>query len=232
MKPTVGPKPYMETDRRSRLLWMSTAADASTADPARTDGRVARGRTTRDRLLSAARAQFGAHGYDATSIEAILEGAGVARGALYHHFASKDVLFDAVLDQVIAELAAGVRRTARAQADPAEGLKAGCLAWLELAIDPAVQRIVLLDAPVVVGWTRWRTIDDRHTLGATKAALRQLADAGWLPTHASDILAHLVLAAVGETALLIALADDPAAALPAGRAALEVLLDRLLALPT
>ncbi|MDQ3578291.1 MAG: TetR/AcrR family transcriptional regulator, partial [Actinomycetota bacterium] len=150
-------------------------ADMSTADQGRTDGRVARGRTTRDRLLAAARVQFGVHGYDASSIEAILERAGVARGALYHHFASKEALFEAVLDQVISDLAADVRRTAQAQADLAEGLKAGCLAWLQLAIDPAVQRIVLVDAPVVVGWTRWRTIDDQHTLGATKAALRQVA---------------------------------------------------------
>lgn len=207
---------------------MSTAPAPSTAEPVSTDGRVARGRTTRDRLLGAARTQFGEHGYDATSIETILVQAGVARGALYHHFASKEVLFDAVLDQVIAELAAGVRGTAQAQADPAAGLKAGCLAWLQLAADPAVQRIVLLDAPSVVGWTRWRTIDDQHTLGATKTALRRLAEAGRLPTGAADVLAHLVLAAVGETALLVALAEDPAAALPVAQLALEVLLDRLL----
>lgn len=201
-------------------------------DPQRLDGRITRGRTTRDRILVAARGHFGTQGYDTTSIEAILATADVARGALYHHFASKDALFDAVLDQVIAELAAGVRRTARAGADPAENLKIGALAWLQLALDPAVQRIVLLDAPAVVGWSRWRTIDDEHTLGATKAALRRLAEAGRLPAQATDMLAHLVLAAVGETALLIARAEDPAAALPAGQAALEILLDRLLALPT
>lgn len=95
-----------------------------------------------------------------------------------------------------------------------------------------MQRIVLLDALAVVGWNRWRTIDDQHTLGATKAALRQLAKSGRLPAGATDVLAHLVLAAVGETALPIARADDPAAALPAAEKALEVLLDRLLALPT
>lgn len=198
------------------------------AQPQDGDGRVARGRTTRDRLLAAARAEFGANGYDATSIEAILGAAGVARGALYHHFATKEALFDAVLDQVVAELAAGVRTAAAGVEDPAEILRVGCLAWLRLAIDPAVQRIVLLDAPAVVGWTRWRTIDERYTLGGTKAILRTLADAGRLPAGATDVLAHLVLAAVGEAALVIARADDPVAALPAGTAALEILLRRLL----
>ena len=207
---------------------MISPAGAGSKPLAADDGRLARGRGTRDRLLSAARTEFGRHGYDATSIETILEGAGVARGALYHHFSSKESLFDAVLDQVIAELAVGVRETARAKSDPAESLRAGCLAWLRLVIDPATQRIVLLDAPAVVGWDRWRTLDDAHTLGATKAALRQLAAAGRLPAQASDMLAHLILAAVGEAALLIARADDTAAALAQGEAALEILLDRLL----
>lgn len=179
-------------------------------------------------MLAAGQDLFGSNGYDATSVEAILAAAGIARGGLYHHFASKEALFDAVLDRVIAELAASVRRTARAVKDPAEALRAGCLAWLQLALDPGVQRIVLLDAPAVVGWERWRTIDEGHTLGATKVTLRRLADAGRLPPGVTDALAHLVLAAVGETALLIARADDPAAAHGAGQAALEVLLDRLL----
>lgn len=192
------------------------------------DGRLARGRGTRDRLLTTARREFGVHGYEATSIGTILDGAGVARGALYHHFATKEALFDAVLDQVIAELATVVRTTGRAQNDPATSLKAGALAWLRLVIDPAVQRIVLLDAPAVVGWDRWRTLDDAHTLGATKAALRRLASDGRLPADAADMLAHLILAAVGEAALLIARAEDPAAALAAGESALEILLDRLL----
>jgi len=207
---------------------MSSSGETRSKPLSADDGRRARGRGTRERLLATARAEFGVHGYDATSIETILDGAGVARGALYHHFASKEALFDGVLDQVIAELASSVRRTAQAGADPAENLKLGALAWLELVLDPAIQQIVLLDAPAVVGWTRWRTIDDEHTLGATKAALRRLADAGRLPAEATDMLAHLVLAAVGEAALLIARADDPAAALTAGRAALDVLLDRLL----
>lgn len=101
---------------------------------------------------------------------------------------------------MIAELAASARTTARAMDDPAEALRAGCLAWLNRAIDPALQRIVLLDAPAVVGWTRWRELDEQHTLGATKLTLRKLAQDGWPPVDVTDSLAYLVLAAVGETA--------------------------------
>lgn len=211
---------------------MAPSAEARSKPLAPDDGRLARGRGTRDRLLATAREEFGVHGYEATSIETILNRARVARGALYHHFASKEALFDAVLDQVISELAAGVRASGRAHRDPAASLKAGALAWLRLAIDPIVLRIVLLDGPAVVGWDRWRTLDDAHTLGATKAALGRLADTGRLPAGSTDALAHLVLAAVGEAALLIARADDPAAAFPTAQAALEVLLDRLLGIST
>lgn len=207
---------------------MTSAAEAGSRPLGPHDGRLVRGRGTRERLLTRARREFGLHGYEATSIETILDGAGVARGGLYHHFASKEALFDAVLDQVISELATEVRTTGRAQTDPAASLKAGALAWLRLVIDPEVQQIVLLDGPAVVGWDRWRTLDDAHTLGATKAALARLAAAGRLPAPTSDMLAHLMLAAVGEAALLISRAEDPAAALAAGEAALEILLDRLL----
>src|SRR5688572_32336492 len=91
-----------------------------------TDLRVRRGLATRDRLIDAARDLFGQHGYDGTSIEAILRAAGIQRGALYHHFDSKRAVFDAVLDRVIADLAAQVAAAARAAApDPAASLRAG-----------------------------------------------------------------------------------------------------------
>jgi hypothetical protein len=85
----------------------------------------------------------------------------------------------------------------------------------------------LLDAPAVVGWTRWRQLDEQHTLGGLKATLQRIADSGRLPTESVDVLAHMVLASVAEAALLIARADDPEAALRSGRAAVDTLLGRL-----
>jgi AcrR family transcriptional regulator len=102
------------------------------------DLRVQKGLATRERLVAVAGSLFGAYGYEGTSIEAILEAAGLKRGALYHHFDSKKALFDAALDRAIARIADVVAAAARrAGPDPVAALRAGCTAWLELAMDPA-----------------------------------------------------------------------------------------------
>jgi AcrR family transcriptional regulator len=191
------------------------------------DLRVERGRTTRERLIDVGHALFGGHGYEATSVGAILDGAGLARGAFYHHFATKAELFDAVLDRVFAQLAEASAEAARRHDDPVKRLHAGCASWLDSVMDPAVQRITVLDAPSVVGWARCRELDERYTLGRTKSTMRRIARDGRLPEHNVDVLAHMLLAAVSEAAILIARADDPAAAREAGQAALDVLIDRL-----
>jgi AcrR family transcriptional regulator len=191
------------------------------------DGRVEKGRATRERLIAAARGHFGERGYEATSIEAVLETAGVARGALYHHFATKEALFEAVLDQVVEEIAARAADAARAAGNPLASLHAGCNVWLEMVLDPAIQRIALLDPPSVVGWTRWRELDEKHILGGVRVALARLSDSGAIPRDEIDLLAHMILASVNEAALLIARADDPHEALEIGKAAVDRLLDRL-----
>src|SRR5262249_61419587 len=123
---------------------------------------------------------FGDHGSDRASITDILENAGVTRGSLSHHFATKEALFDAVLDREMAALAAAVLDVAVAQSDAADALRVGSVTWLRAVADPAVQRIVLIDAPAVVGWPRWRELDEQYTLGGTKIALRTLVDEGRL----------------------------------------------------
>jgi AcrR family transcriptional regulator len=191
------------------------------------DLRIEKGRATRERLIQAGRELFGAHGYEDTSISAILEAAGVTRGSLYHHFETKEALFDAVLDRVVAEIAATAAQAARAAPDPVASLRAGFAAWLRMALDPGVQRIALLDPPSVVGWTRWREIDEQHILGGLRATMRRLARQGRLPPGDVDLYAHMLLAAVNEAALLIARADDPEATLATGLAAVDALIDRL-----
>jgi AcrR family transcriptional regulator len=196
-----------------------------------TDLRLEKGRATRERLVATARELFGRDGYDATSVEAVLKASGVARGSLYHHFDNKTALFDAVLDQVIAEAAAGAADAARAQKDPVEGLRAGCVAWLQRALDPATQQIALVDAPAVVGWARWRELDEQYTLGGVRRSLQLIAQDGRLPADQVDVLANMLLAGVAEAAMLIPHADDPDAAFAAGRAAFDTLLDRLAGQP-
>ncbi len=192
------------------------------------DNRVEKGRATRDALVGVARELFGERGYDGTSVGAVLAAAGVARGALYHHFATKEDLYDAVLDREVARLAAAAAEAAGAASDPLEALRAACATWLRVALDPAVQRIVLIDPPAVVGWKRWRELDEAHTLGGLRAILAALAAQGRIPEAEAETFAHMILAAVAEAALLIAQADDPEAALASGLSAVDTLLTRLL----
>lgn len=186
-----------------------------------------RGRATRARIVDVAGELFAQAGYDATSIEAVLEKSEVSRGALYHHFRNKEDLFVAVLEDIEARIAQATVDASRGIADPVAALLAGCNAWLEISREPAVRQIVLVDAPAVLGWQKWREIDARYGFGLLKGSLKAAAAAGRLRPELVDILAHVLLAAVLEIALVMARANDRAAARE-GRAALRELIERLL----
>jgi AcrR family transcriptional regulator len=189
------------------------------------DGRRVRGELTRRRLVAVARQLFGERGYEDTSIEEVLAASGVARGALYHHFQSKAELFDAVAEAMFAQVAGATDAAARDGATPLERLRAGAHAWLEIACERTVQRIVLLDSPMVLGWARWRALDEEHSLGDLRASLQRLAREGRLPAGQEEILARMLLAALNEAALFITAAQDEAAALQTARAAVDTLID-------
>jgi AcrR family transcriptional regulator len=190
--------------------------------------KVERGRATRGQLVEIATGLFAEHGYEDTSIDAVLHAAQVSRGALYHHFNGKEALFAAVFEAVEVAVGDDMVAAVEGMTDPVAALHAGCLAWIRLAGDPVVQRIVLIDAPSVLGWQRWREIEEEHALGMTKAALRLVADAGRLPASLVDPFAHMLLASLNEIAIVIARADDRPAAMREGQAAVEEFLRRLL----
>jgi AcrR family transcriptional regulator len=190
---------------------------------------VERGQATRAHLVDVATQLFAAHGYDGTSIEAVLAEAGVSRGSLYHHFAGKDALFWAVLEGIAARVGEQLMALERDAPDPVAGLRIGYLGWVRLASDPVVQQTVLIDAPAVLGWQRWREIDEQGNLGWIKAALTYAADTGRIERRHVDVFAHIVLAAANEVALKVARSDDPAATLPDAESAFAEFLDRLLA---
>jgi AcrR family transcriptional regulator len=191
---------------------------------------VERGEATRAHLVDVATRLFAAHGYDGTSIKAVLAESGVSRGSLYHHFPGKDALFLAVMEDVVGRrVGREVADPMQAAPDPVAELRAGCLAWIRLAGDPVVRQVVLIDAPAVLGWQRWRELDEQGPLGAIRAALAYAAEAGIIERRHVDAFAHIVLAAANEVTLMIARADDPAAALAAGESAVAEFLDRLLA---
>jgi AcrR family transcriptional regulator len=189
---------------------------------------VERGRATRAHLIDVATRLFAAHGYDGTSIEAVLAESGASRGSLYHHFPGKDALFWAVLESVGARVAQRGAEATRDAKDPVAALRAGGLAWIRMAGDHDVRQIMLIDAPAVLGWQRWRELDEQGPLGEIKAALAYAAEAGSIERRHVDTFAHMVLAAANEVALMIARADDRAAAVTAGESAFAEFLDRLL----
>jgi AcrR family transcriptional regulator len=198
------------------------------AGEARMNKNVERGQATRARLIDVATRLFAERGYDRTSIEAVLAESGVSRGSLYHHFPGKDALFWAVLEGVGARVGEQIAEAARDAPDPVAALRAECLAWIRLAGDPVVQQTALIDAPAVFGWQRWRELDEQNSLGPIRAALEYAAGAGRIERRHVDPFAHIVLAAIGEIALMIARAGEPAAALSAGESAVAEFLDRLL----
>jgi AcrR family transcriptional regulator len=183
----------------------------------------------RTRLLDAARELFAREGYQHVSIQDVLNQAGLSRGALYHHFKSKTDLFEAVLEATETEIAAALLAAGRGAGSSRDALRSGCVAWLDVASDPAVRQIALIDAPTAVGWERWREIDARHGFGMLRSALaHHYADGEALTSDLLDSYAHVLLAALLELGLLVAHADDPVAARESAVTAVDQLLDGLL----
>jgi AcrR family transcriptional regulator len=194
------------------------------------DRRLDRGRATRQHLLDVATDMFAERGYEATSIEAVLERAGVSRGSLYHHFAGKEALFEAVVESVHTRVGEATLAEADSlvDADAHALLRTGYLAWVRLAGEPVVRQILLIDAPTVLGWRRWREMEERYGLGMIKDVLQAAADQGRLPHALIEPFAHMLLATGNELALLIALADDVPAAQANAGAAFDEFLSRIL----
>lgn len=190
-----------------------------------------RGHATRSRLVSLAVRLFAEHGYEATSVDMVLRESGMSRGALYHHFAGKEALFAGALEAVEVQIAESVAAAARQLDDPRAALRAGCLAWVRMAREPVVRQIVLVDAPSVVGWHRWREIEERYGFGLLKSSLQRVARHGGLPPELVDSFAHMLLAAMNEIALVTANANaaDGDEAIRQGENAVDELLRRLLA---
>ena len=190
--------------------------------------RAAQGRATRGQLIEVATGLFAEHGYEGTSIEAVLTAAGVSRGALYHHFAGKEALFTAVLEAVSERITAQLTEVISGCTDPVDAMRTGALGWIDLAGDPVIQRIMLVDAPSVLGWEQWRAMDEGRTVGAMRAMLQAVSDTGRLPAELVDPFAHMILAALDEAAMVVARAPDTRAAVAEERQAVEEFLARLL----
>ncbi|KKW64781.1 MULTISPECIES: TetR/AcrR family transcriptional regulator [Mycolicibacterium] len=198
------------------------------AEPARKVRRTQAERTaaTRAQLIGAARKLFADRGFSEVPTQAIVEAAGVTRGALYHQFDDKTELFAAVYEDVEQELVADIGRqiSAAGPLDPLSAMRVGARLILDGCSAPDVQQIVLIDAPAVLGWERWRAVGMKYGLGVIEAMLAAAIDQGVIPEQPVRSTAHVLLGALDEAALYVSRAADPEQA----RAEMEAVCDRLI----
>lgn len=185
---------------------------------------------TRRALLQAARELFTEHGYAATATEDIAQRAGVTRGALYYQFRDKFGLFHAVVEDLYLHVAQKVVRAIQTSREEGEGLwdaitRAGTTAYLEACLDPAFQRIGLIESVAVLGWEEERALDEKYGQGLVRGALQELMDAGLIAPQPVEPLAHLALSIEHEAARYIAHADDRLTARKEMGASLKRLFD-------
>jgi AcrR family transcriptional regulator len=179
---------------------------------------------TRSALIGAGRRLFGEQGFAATSVDDLARAARVTTGALYHHFPTKTALFETVFETVHAELMTASTNAASGAADELDALARGFDAFLDAVLEPDVQRIIVTDAPAVLGLARFTEVDERYAVSAIVAALQAAGDAGRLHADDPETIARLLLGALVRGSMLIAGSADQAATRESVGRAVRVLL--------
>jgi AcrR family transcriptional regulator len=182
---------------------------------------------TRAALLAAGRSLFGAQGFAATSVDELAALARVTTGALYHHFPTKAALFEAVFEEAHVELLQSAAAAGADAADEIELLSRGFQSFLTAMVQPELQRILIIDAPAVLGLERFTELDERHAFPLLVEALRAAAEAGRLRANRPDTLARLLLGTLTRAAMLIAGSSTPAATRDEVAATIEEMLQAL-----
>ena len=181
---------------------------------------------TRATLLATARRVFTEHGYADTSMDDLTAQANLTRGALYHHFGDKKGLLAAVVDQIDAETDRRLQAISDAAGDAWEGFRRRCRAYLEMALEPEIQRIVLRDARAVLGGASPES--QRHCVESMQRLIDRLMQQGVVEEADPQVLASLIYGSLAEGAFWIADGEDSRMRLERGIAALELLLRGLL----
>lgn len=158
---------------------------------------------TRAALLDQATALFAERGYAGTSLEDVASASQVTRGAVYHHFASKQALFEAVLDVQEARVSAEVTAAA-STADPWDAAMLALDTYLTHCCDPVYGRLVWLEGPAALGWHRWRECEKDHAYGLVERFIRDLVDGRYLRDTAFDSLVRFSFWMLGGAGLAVA----------------------------
>lgn len=181
----------------------------------------------RAKLIAAARKAFAEKGFAAASMDELTADAGLTRGALYHNFGDKKGLLAAVVAQVDGEMAARAKAVGAGLDDAWQGLLAEGATYIEMALEPEVQRIVLLDGPAFLGDpSQWPS--QNACLQATRQTVARLVEAGIMKPVDVDAAARLLSGAALTAALWVAASEDPRAALPRAVEAFQAMAEGLL----
>jgi AcrR family transcriptional regulator len=183
--------------------------DSPSSDEQRPTLRAEQVAQTRGALIDAGRRLFGHQGFAATSVEDLARDARVTTGALYHHFATKTALFETVFERVHAELLEASARSALSAPDEVEFLARALESFLDAVLQPDVQRIIVTDAPAVLGLARFIELDERFAFGPLVAALQAATATGALYIEDPETLARLLFGALTRGAMLIAGSPHP-----------------------
>jgi AcrR family transcriptional regulator len=166
---------------------------------------------TTSALVEAARNLFAQHGYAATSLDAVATKARVTKGAVYHHFESKQQLFEAVFAREVERLTTMLPVVYAGKKDPWEAVEACCRAFLEECLEPGLQRIMLLDSFAAIGWEAVRR-KEAPMLEMMEIAIARAVEAGRIAPRPAAPLAHFLYGAICETAMVVARAENQKAA--------------------
>lgn len=167
----------------------------------------------RAKLIAAARTAFAEKGFAAASMDELTASVGLTRGALYHNFGDKKGLLAAVVAQVDGEMAQQAKAAASGVSDAWEKLVAEGIAYIRMAMDAEVQRIVLRDGPAFLGDpSQWPS--QNSCLEATRETITRLIDSGIMKPVNVDAAAHLMNSAALNAALWVASSSEPEKALP------------------
>ena len=170
--------------------------------------------STKRALVDVAEERFTDNGYAATSLDAVVAGADVTKGALYHHFSGKQALFEAVFDRVETDAAASIRQALRDHDDPWEKARAGLRAFLNVVQEPRYRRIVIQEGPSVLGYERYREQEERSTYANVLDIVRAVLSAGaWeLDEEMLHTFARIFFGAMSSAGESVSVAGDPIAA--------------------
>jgi AcrR family transcriptional regulator len=183
--------------------------------------------TTRRALIDVAARLFTEHGYAGTSLDAIVGGARVTKGALYHHFTGKQAVFEAVFEKIEDDASARIKRALRRSRDPWEKATIGLRTFLDVVQDRSYQRVVIQDGPAVLGYERFREQEERSSYGLVQDMVRMVLSAStWeITEEMTETFSRIFFGAMSAAGEAVAVAPDPKAAVARVEAAIGFILD-------